>query len=529
MRGLISAGVALVGVFIASVLIREDVRHSPETYTLHPINIKNENAAIEKFALALTYPTLGNPSAPNHIGEPAPFQHLHTHLERSFPTVYEALTVEKVNEYSLLMTWPGSDPSLTTRPVILVSHLDVVPATGNWTHPPFSGTIADGFVWGRGAMDTKISLTGILEAIAQLLDTGFSPQRTVLLAFGHDEELSGAYGAGSIAKLLEKRGIEAEILLDEGGVIKTDGLKAGNIQLLEGHLAGVGTAAKGSQNWKITVKGEGGHSSMPPTGKGTSIAARVARILMRFESQQTSTRLLPPTIDFLKNMAPALRYAPLRTLFGLADNPIFNPLLGQFLGQLNLKEMAAMVRTTVAMVRLEAGTTGARNVMPEDATIDFNLRTLPGEDAKVIKEYVDLMIQKESAEGVARAEMQSISYLPTSVTPASGPNWDLIVRAITESLSPKESGPNKSTVGKMTVVPMLCTGGTDAIWYEKVAGGRIFRFNPLRVSKAGKELDRLHGIDERLSVEDYLDAVRFYIRFLQLSAGDAPEDSAAAQ
>ena len=361
-----------------------------------------------------------------------------------------------------------------------------------------------------------------------------------MLAFGHDEEVTGNYGAGNIAKLLEPRGLEAELMLDEGGFIKTDGLKAGSLQLVQGQIAGVGTAAKGSQNWKITIKGEGGHSSLPPTGKGTSVAAHISRILARFESSLTTTRLLPPTIDFLKNLAPVMTYAPLRTLFSLADNPIFNPLLGQMLGQLNMKEIVAMVRTTVAVVKVEMGTKdGAHNVLPQEGLIELNLRALPGEDPQVIKDYVDVIIQKESAAGIAQAKMISVSYLPTSVTPASGPNWDLIKRAITESLSPKggdhidarrgtKSKESTNKVESLHVIPILCTGGTDASWYENIAGGRIFRFNPLRYSNAGKELDLMHGVDERLSVEDYIDAIRFYIRFLELSAGDEVSEVSAA-
>ncbi|MBM3790664.1 MAG: M20/M25/M40 family metallo-hydrolase [Acidobacteria bacterium] len=134
---------------------------------------------------------------------------LHGYLAEAFPAVHKTLEREEVNELSLLYTWRGSDPEL--RPALLSAHLDVVPVEEgteqNWVHPPYSGAVADGFVWGRGAIDDKGSVITILHAVESLVSEGFHPRRTLYLAFGHDEEIGGYEGAKSIATWCRMQGM----------------------------------------------------------------------------------------------------------------------------------------------------------------------------------------------------------------------------------------------------------------------------------------------------------------------------------
>ncbi len=158
--------------------------------------------------------------------------------------MFEHLHEELVNQHSILLTWKGNDPTLDP-PILFAAHLDVVPAEEGedspWTYPAFSGALAEGYVWGgRGALDTKCTVIGILEAVNNLLREGFKPERTVYLAFGHDEEVSGTYGAKVIAKLLEERGIQLAFLLDEGGYISTGFLPGVNVP-----VGLIGVAEKG--------------------------------------------------------------------------------------------------------------------------------------------------------------------------------------------------------------------------------------------------------------------------------------------
>ena len=189
-----------------------------------------------------------------------------TFLANTYPLVHANLALEKVNNYSLLFKWNGKNPTL--KPSILMGHYDVVPVIQGtekmWKNLPFAGEISGGFVYGRGTLDDKSTVIGILEAVELLLKQGFKPQRTLYLAFGHDEEISGTRGAKIIAKLLESRKLEFEYVIDEGGTIKIDGIDG-----LKQPIALIGIAEKGYTSVQLTALGEGGHSSMPP--KQTSI------------------------------------------------------------------------------------------------------------------------------------------------------------------------------------------------------------------------------------------------------------------
>jgi carboxypeptidase PM20D1 len=547
-----SAAAALAAAVLAAALFfgPKDPQVAQELYTLQQQEIVGPEEALQRFARVLRHPTVATAAAPNHVADAEPFRALHATLERDYAAVFQALKVEKaspapaaaglgarprnaarrrpparrfslfvwaqVNEHSLLLTWPGSDPLL--RPVLLASHLDVVPASqGNWTHPPFAAARAGGFLWGRGALDTKVTLAAILEAAAQLLAAGFAPRRTLLLAFGHDEEVGGERGAGAVAALLAARlgaaGQELEVVLDEGGLILEDGLRVGGAALVPGPLALVGTAEKGLQNWRVTLAGAGGHASVPPAGDGTSVAARLARVLARLESVQKESRLVPPVTDFLRGAAPGAAAAPLRALLAAAAHPLVNPALAQAMAQWGGTELAAMVRTTVAVVGVHAGG-GAHNVLPASARIDLNVRTLPGDDEAAVRRYLGVVLGEDAAH--ARVDpLPGCGAVPASpVSPPRGPHFDLLERAILETLAPGTGAPRP-----MPVVPYLLTGMTDSRWFARLAPGRVYRFGPIRADRSRGDLARVHGVDERVREGDYLAAVRFFMRFAQLSAG----------
>jgi carboxypeptidase PM20D1 len=202
---------ALVLSLLLMVLIARTLRVRPAVKAppLAPLSI-DELGAARRFAGALRIPTISH--ADREKNDPKQFEAMHAYLESQFPRVHAALRREVVNGQSLLYTWSGRDRG--ARPILLLAHMDVVPVEpgteSKWTHPPFSGEIADGFVWGRGALDDKVRMVGLLEAVDWLLAQGFQPSRTIYLAFGHDEEIGGDQGAAAIAALLKSRGVRAE-------------------------------------------------------------------------------------------------------------------------------------------------------------------------------------------------------------------------------------------------------------------------------------------------------------------------------
>ena len=146
------------------------------------------------------------------------FDKLHAHIKASYPNIMRVGTFERIGHHAVLITIPGSDASL--RPCLYMSHQDVVPVVEgteqDWTHPAFSGDIADGYIWGRGTLDIKEQVFGVLEAAEYLLAHGKSFARTAYLAFGDDEETINL-GALAIAEHLKAQGVTLEFVLDEGG------------------------------------------------------------------------------------------------------------------------------------------------------------------------------------------------------------------------------------------------------------------------------------------------------------------------
>ena len=261
---------ALFGVLIALMVIRTMTFTSRQLRppTAEKLQL-DQDEIVTRLSEAIQFKTISFESGTESNTDP--FRDFHAFLAKSFPRVHAQLTREVVNDHSLLYTWKGKDDRL--KPILLMAHMDVVPVDPDseklWTHAPFSGQVADGYVWGRGTMDDKVSVLGILEAVEKLLADGFQPQCTVYLAFGHDEEIGGQQGAAKIAALLSQRDVQPEFVLDEGSAI-TDGIIPG----VAAPVAMIGIGEKGDLSLQLTVTSPGGHSSLPPSESAIGILSR---------------------------------------------------------------------------------------------------------------------------------------------------------------------------------------------------------------------------------------------------------------
>src|SRR5438874_8299944 len=287
------------------------------------------------------------------------------YLRDSFPRLHGALKLERVNGYGLLYEWTGSDPN--RQPIVLLAHQDVVPVEpgteGRWTEPPFEGRIAGGYVWGRGALDDKGSLVGILEAVEHLVAAGTKPRRTVYLAFGYDEEVGGRRGAARIADLLASRNVHPELVLDEGGAL-ANGLVAG----ISAPVALIGIAEKGYVTVGLTAQAEGGHSSMPPDETAVGI---LAAAITRLEHQQMARAIRGPTATMFDYLGPEMSFGPRLVM---ANRWLLGGILAGKFGA--TPQGNAMLRTTTAPTVLQAGI--KENVLPSSARALVNFRILPG-------------------------------------------------------------------------------------------------------------------------------------------------------
>ncbi|QAA76093.1 MAG: Peptidase, M20/M25/M40 family [Candidatus Bipolaricaulis sibiricus] len=435
-------------------------------------------------AAAIRCPTISHQDPAQFA--PGPFAELHRVFARSFPRLHAALRREVVSEHSLLYTWEGSDPSL--RPALLVGHLDVVPIEAGteekWTHPPFAGAIEGGFVWGRGTLDTKGSVVAILEAVEALLERGFRPRRTVYLAFGHDEEVSGRRGAKAIADLLRSRGVELEWAIDEGGAILAEGAVPG----VRAAVALVGVAEKGYLSLRLVAEGKGGHSALPARDQAV---VRLARAIHRLERRPFPPRLQEPALGFLRATAP---WMPLGRKLALANLWLTRPFVARAMTR--SPATAALVRTTTATTTLQAGT--KENIVPQRAEATVNLRLLPGETTEAALARVRRVV----GPGV-RVEPVSAGWNPSPVSSTDTEAYRALSRVVRE-LFPRA-----------VVAPNLVVGATDSRYYAPIAGS-TFRFVPIVMTR--EDMGRIHGTDERISVESLAQCVAFFVRLIEEAA-----------
>ena len=449
-----------------------------------PIVALDGPAMAERLAAAVRCPTLSVP--PGEDFDVAPFQQLHEVLAASFPRVHAELQREEVAEAGLLYTWVGSDPA--AAPVLLLAHQDVVPAVDpeQWQQPPFAGTVTDDFVWGRGTLDDKGSLMAQLEAVELLLAQGFRPRRTVLLAFGHDEEVGGQRGAGAIAALLAERGVHPAWSLDEGLAVVED-LVPG----VAGKVAMVGIAEKGYLSLELVVEAEGGHSSMPPADNAI---ARISRAIDRLGKHPLPGGLDGPVAAMFEHLAPRL---PLTLRVLLANRWLFGGLVAAKLGA--SPQGNALLRTTTAPTMLEAGV--RPNVLPTRARAVVNFRlhprdTVAGVIAHTRAAVADPKVQIQPLDGAAQEP---------STLASTGSEGFLTLQRTVSQVFPGAA-----------VAPGLVLAGTDSRHYATLATDS-YRFAPFRLGPG--DLQRVHGRDERIAVTDYANMVRFYLQLLR-NAGE---------
>jgi carboxypeptidase PM20D1 len=418
------------------------------------------------------------------------FAELHRYLQDSFPRVHEHLERETVEEWSLLYTWKGTSPDL--EPIVLMGHLDVVPVEGatlgSWTHPPFSGAVADGHVWGRGSMDLKVSVLASLEAVEALLGRGFRPARTILLAFGHDEEVGGR-GAEAIVSLLARRGTRPALVVDEGLAI-LDGLVPG----LSPPVALVGLAEKGNVSLEISAATEGGHSSVPPPRTAAEV---VSEAVVRLQSRPHAARLAGASRAMFEGLAP---HAPFRWRLLFRNLWLFSGLLA---GRLAAQDATAtLVRTTGAVTILASGV--KENILPKQARAVVNYRILPGDSV------AEVLVRARRAARELPVKIQALGDGREPTPPSRTDSWGYrILARVIERVFPDA-----------VLAPGLVVGGTDSRHYAAISDS-VYRFLPLRVRAA--DLARIHGVDERLSVENYGEILRFYRELIEEGGIPTPE------
>lgn len=407
----------------------------------------------------------------------AVFGDMRRFIEATYPNVHAELTREVVGEHTYFYTWPGTDPD--AAPLLLMAHQDVVPVEPgteeDWEQPPFSGALAGDHLWGRGAIDDKGSLIGILEAVEGLLEGGFAPGPTIHLLFGHDEEVGGTTGAAVIARKLASEGRRLGLVVDEGGAV-VSGLFPG-----VGPLALIGIGEKASLDVEITAVGEGGHSSLPPP---STAVGRLAAAIRAIEEHPLPARLdvQRPFLEVLSGAIGGLRGVLLRNL------TVSRRLVERLLSR--APHTNALIRTTAAATVIRGGVKS--NVLPQEATATINFRILPGDTSAGVLDHVRSLVGDSIR---VRPVDFGHGLDPGPLTPVDGAGFGHVA-ATASAVFPEA-----------TVAPWILLGATDSRYFVPISDA-VCRFAPLTTSLA--DLDRIHGTGERLAVADAAGAVAFY-------------------
>ena len=407
-----------------------------------------------------------------NVHEEEKFLGFHKVLEELFPLVHEKLE-RTVIDGNLLYYWKGKS---SEKPILLMSHQDVVPAEGEWLHEPFSGDIADGKVWGRGASDTKCSVMAFFEAVEELLREGYTPDCDVYLASSCTEEWAGD-GAPKIVEELKRRGVELFIVCDEGGGIISEPIGG-----IKGNFAMVGVFEKGKADVKFTARSTGGHASAP--AKNTPIA-RLAAFVNEVETQTPFKRkFLPEVSAMFARLAP---YAPFGLKLVMGNLWLFAPIMKPVLGKISA-QAGAMLQTTIAFT-MQSGS-DAYNVLPQEATLGANMRFIPHQGEKESLEIIKALAAKH---GLETEIVHSNDY--TEPVDINGEAFKLVEKVIGE------------TFPGLPVSPYVMTGATDAQFYQPICPSCI-RFAP--VIYGPEQMKGMHGLNENIEYNCLPGAVSFY-------------------
>jgi carboxypeptidase PM20D1 len=440
-------------------------------------------AAAEHLSAAIRFRTVSNQdAAQNQTGE---WDKLRAWLAATYPRAHAAMTKRLVGQ-TLLYSWPGSDPE--AQPIIVMAHQDVVPVTPgteqDWKHQPFAGTIAEGAVWGRGAIDDKGSLIALFEAMEALAAQGFTPRRTIYLVSGHDEEVGGT-GAAAVAKVLAAEKVRALFTIDEGGVITTDTPMIGAPAMM------IGVAEKGYATLQVTAPAVGGHSSAPPREIGS---VNLAKAVLAIHADQFPVELRGPGASMLEVLAAK---AGGISKMAIANRWLFAP---QIRAQLAASPAAeALFHTTIAPTML----TGSpkENVLPQSANALINYRIAPWDSSAKVIERARAAVKglPVTVEWTERKPRE-----PTPVSSTTSQGWKLIVAAA-----------HADRPG-MAFSPYLVAGGTDSRNMAAVSDD-VYRFMPIELDS--DDIKLLHGTNEHISLKNLENQIRFFARLIATAAG----------
>ncbi|GHO67968.1 peptidase M20 [Ktedonobacter sp. SOSP1-52] len=481
--------VLLVGIVLVRTLMFQSKQMIVPKKVCYPLD---RDQAVQRLQGAIQIQTIAEVPAGIEI-DWSQFRKFEAYLQQSFPLIHSRLEKTVINDHGLLFLWRGSDDQ--QLPLLVTGHYDTMPATGEgWNYPPFSGAIAEGYLWGRGTLDDKGSVLAILEATEFLLHENFQPTRSIYIAFGQDEEPKGHRGAEKIAAYLQAQGLHFEAVIDEG-LFTVQGMAPGLPKSIWVDL--VGTAEKGFVDLKLIAHANGGHSAMPP--RQTAIGILSAAI-NKLEKHPFPVRWTESMRELFRYLGPEMTF-PFKIIF--ANLWLFRPVIER---QLTAAERSnALMRTTTAPSIFHAGEKAA-TMLPLTATATVNCRLLPGDTVQSVMQMVRAIIDDP------RVEVEPIPELCGEASPVISPvdtwSFHMLQKTVQE------------TISDTLVAPSLVVGATDARHYAWAQlSTNVYRTLPLKVPQ--EDLAGPHGINERISLDAYVEMINYYIQLVRNFNGDS--------
>jgi carboxypeptidase PM20D1 len=445
-----------------------------------PIGVRKQfpvsESAVSHLSAAITFRTISYDQ--DSLIDHTSFDSLISFLCVTYPLTFEKLQVDQINKHSLLLSWRNF--SSKKKPAILYAHLDVVPADergiSQWQHFPFTGMVDEKFIYGRGSIDDKGSVIAIMESVEKLLANNFQPSRDIYIAFGHDEEIGGMNGAYFIAKHLEEKKVKAEFLLDEGGLIATE-----MVPFVKDPVALIATSEKGYMTVKLEVKGSGGHSSFPPKEPPAEI---LSKAIQSVHYNPFESRMSESVNDFMNYIGPHMS-----TLFKavFANRWLTRPII--FREYEKIPSANAMIHTTSVTTMISGGI--KENVVPHEVTALVNFRLLPGDKSKEVLDKVKKKINDERVIVTVHGKVTEAS----EVSGVDDEGFKILQHTI------------KDVYPDVIVAPYLLIGATDSRHFSNVTEN-TYRFLPVRMTQ--KILDTMHGTDEKIGIQDFMESIGFY-------------------
>ena len=482
---------AALGAAAAAVPVKAAL-FKPEKVEVPPM--EEEKVDLNRFRKnlsdAIKFKTIADKEAANT--DWAVFDAFHDFLKERYPLMHEKLELTVIARGSLVFRWKGTRSDLD--PIALLSHQDVVPISegtlDDWKHDPFEGVDDGEFIWGRGALDMKNHLIGVLESVETLLSEGFVPERDVYILLGHNEEVMCATsenGATCICNYLKEKGVHLDAIIDEGGAILPVEVKG----VINKHLAGIGVAEKGYADVEVAVTAKGGHSSQAPNH--TAIG-HLADVIKDIENHQFKAKMSPMMRELFDKIGRNCTY-PARLV--TCNLKLLEPALTKAMSF--IPPAASMLRTTFG-ITMASGSPQA-NVLPQRASVTVNFRMFPGQTVDDVLEHLHKVIKNKKVE---------INLLPGWKNPSAVSPTDTRSFKVIEKIC-------HSMDDKAVVAPYLVMGGTDACHYQVVCEN-IYRYSPFLVSTS--LLLTTHGTNERIPVSVMEDAVKFFKRYIRLASAE---------